>query len=408
MRIGLFIGSVHHTQARNRPTLTRRSSGMARTACAAALAAGLAVSSLSGTTAAQPPAPAATPPIGPRPMELLRAEAGRLLTHTRTESGQMFLLACSWLPIIDDREVYYDRAARRAATPAEFERLPEADRGGFEKVTLTEEFYYHTRYGSPLAYSRAIDLICAAEGDKRIGDNSVMAGRKLLDYGFGGIGHLRLLASLGIECVGVDVDPLLKAYYSDPADTGDIDGASIGGKDGPPGKLKLLFGKFPGEAAVRDGVGGGYDYVISKNTLKKGYVTPDVPIEDRHRVDLSVPPEEFVRTIASIMNPGGKFMIYNISPRQNPEKFIPWADGRCPFPREMLEKHGFRVIEFDRDDTEHVRKLGKALEWDIGPGAMNLDTDIFGLYTLLERLPDTPSPISPPPAPPPASDAPPR
>jgi hypothetical protein len=184
----------------------RVSRGRGYVVCAGwiAFAAGLVMGSGGPVMAEQPSAPAqaATPaavPIGPRPMELLRAEAARILPNIRTDSGQMFLIACSWLPIVDDREVYYDAARRRAVTPGEYEKLPEAERAGLEEVTLTEEFYYHTRYGSPLAYSRAIDLLCQIEGDKRIGNNSSMNGKRLLDYGFGGIGHLRLLASLGVR-----------------------------------------------------------------------------------------------------------------------------------------------------------------------------------------------------------------
>jgi hypothetical protein len=318
-------------------------------------------------------------------MELLRAEAGRLLPMTRTQSGQKFLIAASWLPLVDDREVYYDKPNRKALTPDQWKALPEEARSAFEKVTLTEQFYYHTRYGSPMAYSRAIDLICESEGGDLKRERSLMSGKKLLDYGFGGIGHLRLLASLGIDVHGIEIDELLKAYYSDPTDTGEIEGALFGGREGPKGRITLHYGKFPADAAIAEAVGGGFDYIISKNTLKKGYVTPEQEVDPRAKVDLSVPPEEFLSKLVSIMNPGGKLMIYNISPKQNPDKFIPWADGRCPWPREMLEKHGLRVLEFDRDDSAHARRMGEALEWNIGANAMDLENNLFAMYTLVEK-----------------------
>jgi len=47
-------------------------------------------------------------------------------------------------------------------------------------------------------------------------------GKRILDFGYGTVGHLRLLASLGADMVGVEVDPLLRALYSAPGDQGAI------------------------------------------------------------------------------------------------------------------------------------------------------------------------------------------
>jgi hypothetical protein len=101
-------------------------------------------------------------------------------------------------------------------------------------------------------------------------------------------------------------------------------------------------------------------------------------------VDLGVPPEEFVAKVHAALKPGGLFMIYNVSPKQK-EKYIPWADGRCPFPREMLEKAGFEVLEYNKDDSEAIRKFGAALEWDKGGRPMDLENDCFGHYTLARK-----------------------
>ena len=47
-----------------------------------------------------------------------------------------------------------------------------------------------------------------------------------------------------------------------------------------------------------------------------------------------------------------------------------------------MESVGFEVVEFDRDDTDFARSMGKALGWG---GSMNLDTDLFGMYTILRK-----------------------
>jgi hypothetical protein len=77
-------------------------------------------------------------------------------------------------------------------------------------------------------------------------------------------------------------------------------------------------------------------------------------------------------------------MIYNLHPRQaGPEEpYIPWADGRFPFARELCERLGFEVLAFDVDDSEAARAMGKAFGWD---EQMDLENDLFATYTLLRK-----------------------
>ncbi|HET9480609.1 MAG TPA: hypothetical protein VFP98_02545 [Candidatus Polarisedimenticolia bacterium] len=96
-------------------------------------------------------------------------------------------------------------AAQEAAAPAP--RPVEAI--GRDAATLAPLYsselvrrFLNTRYGSPLAYARALEIV----SDSGMTD---LSGRRVLDVGYGGIGHLRLMASLGAEFVGVEVDPLL-------------------------------------------------------------------------------------------------------------------------------------------------------------------------------------------------------
>ena len=188
-------------------------------------------------------------------------------------------------------------------------------------------FYYTTKYGSPLAYVRPFDLL----GQSGL---ETMEGHRVFDFGYGTIGHLRLLASLGADVTGVDVDPLLTALYSQPEDQGPVKNGR-----GQTGRVRLIEGRFPADQAVTTAVGKGFDLIISKNTLKKGYVHPERPVEKRRLLNLDVDDEAFVRALHAALKPGGWVMIYNITPAPSPpdQPYKNWADGRCPFPRPVWE-----------------------------------------------------------------------
>jgi hypothetical protein len=271
--------------------------------------------------------------------------------------------------------VRYDSTRTRYWNASEAEALPAMVRDSMLSRTLDESFYYSTRYGSPLAYVRPFDLLARA-------GFADVAGKKIVDFGYGTIGHLRLLASLGAEVVGVEVDPLLRALYSHPDDQG-----AVKGNGGKTGSIRLVHGRFPAEAGVNAAVGRGVDLFISKNTLKNGYIHPAEKVDPRRLVHLGVDDSTYVATLFAILAPGGRAMIYNLCPAPAPpgRPYIPWADGRCPFPVEMWLSAGFKVIEFDKDDSETARKMGHALGWDQGPSPMDLEKDLFASYTLVEK-----------------------
>jgi len=253
--------------------------------------------------------------------------------------------------------------------------MDEESRAKLEKKELDETFYYYTKYGTPLAYVRALDVLGTAGFDN-------VSGKRILDFGYGGVGQLRLLAMMGADAIGVEIDTLQPAFYREPSDQGVVKGRSS--RDG---RITLLHGRFPDDEAVTKSVGDGYDLFISKNTLKNGYLHPERPVDKRMLVDLGVDDETFVQKLFSILRPGGFVLIYNISPAPAPpdKPYIPWADGRCPFPKTMWESAGFQVIAFDQDDTTMARAMGRALEWDKGEGAMDLEKDLFALYTLARK-----------------------
>jgi len=312
-----------------------------------------------------PRQPAAGPGCGPKALEPLTGSAW----------VKRWLAAVSTLPAPEARTVFRDKETRTYYSPGEAERLPREEREALERLDLPATYYYTTRYGTPLAYARALDL-AAADGFEPA------PGAKVLDFGCGGIGPLRLLAALGLETVGVDVDSSLRALYRKPEDLGPV---HLPG--GPAGSVSLVIGRFPADEEARRDVGGGYDLVISKNTLKNGYLHPERPVDKRMLIDLGVSDEQFARTIHSILKPGGRFMIYNLAPAPSPpdQPYKPWSDGRTPFPREMLEAAGFQVVAFDVDDSPAARTMGRALGWDRGDSPMDLEHDLFATWTLVRR-----------------------
>lgn len=311
-----------------------------------------------------------------RPVDQVRADARALSAMVESDLAKSFLQAAEDLPEIEgERIVYWDGANRRALTEDEAAALDDDALEGFQKREYGESFYYNTAYGSPIAYGRALDLV----GQQ--GMTSV-DGKRILDFGFGGIGHLRLLASLGADCVGLEVLELLEKFYTEPGDTGPIARAAVAGP-GERGSITLLYGEFPADAAITAAVGGGYDLIVSKNTLKKGYIHPEREADPRFLIDLGVSDTVYLRAMYEALNPGGLFIVYNIYPKQAPpeERYIPWATGGFPFDRGLTQDVGFEVVEWDVDDSEAMREMAKALGWD---ERMDLEA-VFGMYTIIRK-----------------------
>jgi hypothetical protein len=305
----------------------------------------------------------------------LRREAEAVKALVTSPLAKDFLAKAEALPAISPRTVYRTADKTRYFGAPDVLTLPEAERASLEKIDVTEEFYYTTKYGTPIAYARPIDLLAAAglESAER---------KRILDFGYGTIGHLRMLAALGAEVVGVEVDPLFPVLYGEPGDQGPVAGNSDFA-----GSVKLVHGRWPGEEPVKAAAGGPFHVILSKNTLKNGYIHPAEPVDERRLVKLGVDDETFVKALFAALQPGGYMMIYNIcpAPAAPGKPYIPWADGRSPFPKTTWESVGFRVIAFDQDDTAVVRKMARALGWDQGESAMNVESDLFAVYTLVEK-----------------------
>ncbi|MCC6652805.1 MAG: hypothetical protein IT348_16755 [Candidatus Eisenbacteria bacterium] len=315
-------------------------------------------------------APAAVADEAPSHLATLAEQARALQPLTRTVVARDFLAQVPQLPRITPRTVYRDSARTRAWSAREAAALPDSVRARLVPRELDERFYYDTRYGSPLAYVRTLEIL----GERGLRG---VRGKRIADFGCGMLGHLRLLAESGAQTVGIDVDPLLPALYSEPGDRGVVGS----------GTVQLATGQWPADERVVREVGEGLDLFVSKNTLKNGYLHPAEPVDARMLVHLGVSDSAFVAALARGVRRGGMVMIYNLcpAPAAPGKPYIPWADGRCPFPRAMWEAAGFRVLEFDRDDGPAARAMGHALGWDAGANGMKLESDLFATYSLFVR-----------------------
>lgn len=337
----------------------------------------------------QPSPPAATPPATPAPAAKpatpakpakpvgtarLKADSAALAPLMQSALGKAFAAAGTQLPEVEPRSLYLDEKNRRWLTPADAAALDDAARAALKPRTLDEQFYYTTRYGSPLSYSRAMDVLVASGA---FPDSASLAGKKILDYGCGGIGPMRLWALLGADAVGVDIDPMLRLLYSNPGDQGRFGERA--------GKVSYVTGRWPGEAETAAAVGKGFDLIISKNTLKNGYLHPAREVDKRMLVDLGVSEPAFLAAIHDALKPGGVLLIYNLSPAPSKpdEPYKPWSDGRSPFSPEQFKAAGLEVLAHDRTDDAAARAMAKALGWD--SDGMDVENDLFAHFTIARR-----------------------
>jgi SAM-dependent methyltransferase len=323
-------------------------------------------------------APAEAPQDAPsNVVKALQGEARTLMPLVSTKLAQDFLAASRGLPNIQPRTIYQDPATRGYYSKDQAERLSAEQLKALLPVQIDEYRYYHTKYGSPLAYVRAVELM------GRTGIDS-LEGRRILDFGYGTVAHLRLFALQGAHAVGVDVDSYLSALYSERADTGAVR------RGRQAGTVALVHGRWPAEKDAVEKVGDGYDVIISKNTLKRGYIKPARPAEKRHLIDLGVNDDEFLKALAGALKPGGLLVIYNLAPAQAPanKPYIPWADARSPYTKAQYEKAGFKVLQFDVNDDAAAREMGRKLGWDRNSKnevQADYEKNLFALYTIVQK-----------------------
>lgn len=360
----------------------------------------------SQTPAAAPPAEAPQPP---GILQELRDQAAAVRPLVKTDAAKAFLDATSRLPLPGKRTVWRDKDKRVVVSMMDYRRLPPEKKAGLTARECDARFYYTTGYGTPLVYARPLDLLAERAGVK------TWAGMKICDFGYGTIGHLRLLALNGADVTGVDVEPMFPVLYGEPGDTGEI--AGIDAATGKPrsGHITLVSGRWPAEETVRKGVAAaaasgtaaavgaapaaeaaptktgevtpGFDVFISKNTLKRGYIHPSREVDEKFLVKLGVDDEAFVKAVHDALKPGGWFMIYNLSPKQNPDDkpYLPHADGQMPFPKEMLEKAGFEVLVYDQEDRDAAVEWWRALGIAEGKSEEEVREDLFAWWMVARK-----------------------
>lgn len=320
----------------------------------------------------------ATEPVG---AARLRLEAEAVGEQFQSELVTDFLMGAATVQDIEPRKVFLDRTTRTWYTPEQAAALPQETREGLREIDADTTFYLGAMYGTPLAYARVLDLAgtCGAQPPM-----TQLKGLRILDIGYGNIGHLRMMASRGAQAVGVDVDTLQPALYREPGDQGPVNG--LDGR--PAGTVTLIKGNWPSEEAARGAVGGEYDIITSKNTLKRGYVHPWVESDPRMLVHLDIDDASYVKAVYDALKPGGLFIIYNLCPgmARPGEAYKPMADGRCPFDERLLRDAGFLVMAFDVKDDAEARKMARAFGWD--KQGMDLQNDLFAWVTIAWKAPE--------------------
>jgi hypothetical protein len=285
----------------------------------------------------------------------LRAEARRIEPLLGTDAASELLRHVDALPAIEAHTVSYVRSDGQEA-----------------ELQVDTARFYHTFYGTPLAALRAYD-VAAARGIE------TYRGRRILEFGYGSVGQLWLLAAAGADVVGIEVSAALEALYGDHM-VFRVEG------DAGSGRCELFFGRWPTDE-LRESVGGGFDLFLSKNVIKRGYVAPPESAGIAPELDFGVPAEDFLRRVRECLAPGGLALFYNLggAPAAEGERYRPATDIASPWDRAAYETAGFEVLELDADDTAVARRCARAFGWDGPPFSMELERDLFARYTLLRR-----------------------
>src|SRR5262245_61791633 len=101
----------------------------------------------------------AAPPDSTSQVDVLAQEARAVRPQFRSPLVMAFLDATGRLPRVAPRTVLCDSARTRCWNEAEAAAIPDTMRARLVSRTLDESFYYLTRYGSPLAYARPLEIL---------------------------------------------------------------------------------------------------------------------------------------------------------------------------------------------------------------------------------------------------------
>jgi SAM-dependent methyltransferase len=312
----------------------------------------------------------------------LAQDAQKLQPQFKQALALSFLDQARSLPRPLPRALYAHQQTRQLITPEAWAMLSASEQAVYALREHSDELYYSTFYGNPLAYARAFEVL-GANGFRTLTD------KRVLDLGYGAIAAPRMMAAAGAHVHAVDVDPSLAALYRDENDQGVV--ANIGSS--VRGTLTLHDGVYASNAHLMkaltiDGGKGitraelatrGFDLIVSKNTLKRGFMKP-APGRQAF-VSFGVSDEALLQSIHDSLAPGGYLLIYNISGRLDVAR--PATDGRSPFTAAQFAQAKLTVVALDQSDDDGLRAMARALGWEAQMG--HLSTNLFGLYTLVKR-----------------------
>lgn len=312
---------------------------------------------------------AAAPDAGAPPSALAESQRLALKLEPTVSSPWVkgWLHAAQELPPVTPR-TFWCRKDKSACWP----KKPDGEPRELVERTV-DDTYFYARITDPLGYARAFELLADA--------GFAPKGKKVLDFGYGNIGQLAMLARLGADVHGVEIDPLLPLAYAGTV-------GPVTARDGTRGRLTVHHGFFAKDPKVVRELGRGYAVFLSKNTLKRGYVHPQAPVPDSQRIDVGTD-EAFLKAVHALLAPGGLFLVYNLSPAQPKDQpYRQMADGACPYSKAQLEQAGFEVLAHDAVDDGPARAMGHVLEWDRDPTSpWDLEVDLFARYTLARKKP---------------------
>ncbi|MEZ6318586.1 MAG: hypothetical protein R3B49_07520 [Phycisphaerales bacterium] len=306
------------------------------------------------------------------------AEALRPMVRTKA--------AAEWLDRADDvtgsngrdlpeRTIYVRGRPNRALTQAQYDALPEDERDGWRERPVTPETYLSTFYGSPIAYLPALDFAGEAMHATPDDPEPTFAGKKILDLGYGQIGQLEMLAACGAHAIGVDVDPILTLLYDDT-----LEPREVPNPDGPAGTVQVMQCLWPNDADCRERVGTGYDLILARNLLKRGYVKPTKPIGEYVPVAEGLSDEDACKQFYNALAPGGVLVIYSLGPAPDPE--VPWSDIANPWALSAWQAAGFEVVRHDEDVSTPARVMFAALGYG---DPDDLETSLFGVCSVYRK-----------------------
>ncbi len=318
-------------------------------------------------------------PARPGVLGYYDTQADRVEPLVESALAKAFVDQTRALPAIEPYKIYILPATvPEAVTVEQYDRLPVEAREPLRPFTIKTQQYYETIFGSPLRYARPVDLLATAGG------LDTLEGKKILDFGYGQIGQVRMMAMCGAHVVGTDVSSLVATLYERESDV------EVTGSAGKTGSITLHQARWPaGERAI-DLVGEGYDVFIARDVLRAGKMDPQAELEAQHRVRLDVYPDFFLAELNRIMNDGGLVMIYNTGfnpPEDWPDRRL-GADISSPFSRQQWADAGFELLALDANDDEAMRELGYALDMDKGENGINLERFLFARYTLARKVRD--------------------